>query len=85
MLVSIISWLIFLGWLPTKDEINVPDLNGERLSDAVHAKCPSANGFDWWSWKDFKALPIGWDMLLPLGEDLSVSYPSSTDYGSLFS
>ena len=47
-------------WLPTLDEISLPRLAGEMLFDAVHAKSPSAGGFDGWGWKGLGALSVGW-------------------------
>ena len=40
--------------LPTLDGISLPLLTVDMLFDAVHAKPPSAGGFDGWVWNDFR-------------------------------
>ena len=64
------------GWLPLLQEVSLPCLTCQMLSDVVQRKSVTAGGLDGWGWRELKVLLTPWfdglARILSLVEDTGV-------------
>ena len=48
------------GWLPLLPQVDLPQLTGQVLADAVLRKGANAGSLDGWGWRELKVLPVSW-------------------------